>query len=163
MRFDGRKLYVSGPMTGYADFNFPLFDDVAADARERGAERVFSPAQHDRDTIIEVWGKTARPENFPGYAEGDIAGYFDAITSGGKFTLETMFQWDLDVITNHADALLLLPGWQASTGARFERIAAEALSKPLILVLNGDAPGTFDYIEDPNQKRMTEFLRGFNA
>ncbi len=37
------KVYVSGPMTGYADFNFPAFDKAKADLLDQGFE-VVSPA-----------------------------------------------------------------------------------------------------------------------
>lgn len=44
-----KKLYLSGPMTGYPDFNYPSFDLAAATLRELGYE-VFNPAeQFDRD------------------------------------------------------------------------------------------------------------------
>lgn len=168
IEFDGAEPYISGPMTAYTDFNFPLFDACERDLVAFGVKQVFSPANNDRKTIREVWGEDARPEQFPGYAAGDVKGYFDAVTSDGRFTLETMFQWDLDVITNHASHLVMLPNWQASTGARYERIAAEALSKPIILAVpcGADVPQTQSglvYIMDPEQKRLTAFLRGFDA
>lgn len=37
-------LYISGPMTGIADYNYPLFNSVAKKCRENGAE-VISPAE----------------------------------------------------------------------------------------------------------------------
>jgi hypothetical protein len=42
------KWYVSGPMTGYEDLNFPAFAAVTADLREHGHE-VISPAEHNPD------------------------------------------------------------------------------------------------------------------
>ena len=39
------KVYVAGPMRGYADFNFPEFHRVAHMLREVGHE-VFNPATH---------------------------------------------------------------------------------------------------------------------
>jgi len=41
----GKVVYLAGPMTGYADFNYPLFHKVAADLRDLGAV-VISPAEH---------------------------------------------------------------------------------------------------------------------
>ena len=38
-------VYVSGPMTGYADWNFPAFNAAAADLRAQGL-RVINPADH---------------------------------------------------------------------------------------------------------------------
>jgi hypothetical protein len=40
-----QKLYLAGPMSGYAEHNFPLFNRVAAELRERGHE-VFNPAEN---------------------------------------------------------------------------------------------------------------------
>lgn len=164
------KPYVSGPMTGLTDFNFQTFDSIEEALYRDGSEFVFSPANNDRETIKKVWGNDATPEQFPGYAVGDVGGYFDAVTSGGVFTLETMFQWDLDVITNRADSIVMAPGWEKSTGARYERIAAEALSKPIWFALPragdqgykanpGDCPWKF--VPDEEQKRLTTFLKQF--
>ena len=38
------KIYVSGPMTGYADYNCPAFNRVAANLRAQGFE-VINPAE----------------------------------------------------------------------------------------------------------------------
>lgn len=45
------KLYVSGPMTGIEEFNFPMFNAAAATLREAGYE-VENPADKG---IIEGW------------------------------------------------------------------------------------------------------------
>jgi len=42
------KWYISGPMSGYKDLNFPAFAAATADLRERGHE-VISPAEHNPD------------------------------------------------------------------------------------------------------------------
>ena len=41
------SFYVSGPMTGYPDLNYPAFDSFTADYRRKG-HIVISPAEHDR-------------------------------------------------------------------------------------------------------------------
>lgn len=41
-----RKLYLAGPMAGLPDHNFPIFNRVAAQLRERG-HVVFNPAEND--------------------------------------------------------------------------------------------------------------------
>lgn len=40
-----QRLYLAGPMSGYAQHNFPLFNRVAAQLREQGFE-VFNPAEN---------------------------------------------------------------------------------------------------------------------
>ena len=45
-----RRLYLAGPMSGHAEYNFPLFNRVARLLREQGYE-VFNPAENkDGDT-----------------------------------------------------------------------------------------------------------------
>lgn len=39
------KVYLSGPMQGYPEFNYPLFNKVAAELREQGHE-VYNPAEY---------------------------------------------------------------------------------------------------------------------
>ena len=40
-----QRLYLAGPMSGYAQHNFPLFNRIAAQLREQGFE-VFNPAEN---------------------------------------------------------------------------------------------------------------------
>ncbi len=40
-----QRLYLAGPMSGYSQHNFPLFDRVTAQLREQGFE-VFNPAEN---------------------------------------------------------------------------------------------------------------------
>lgn len=42
------KLYIAGPMTGYADLNFPHFNEVAARLRADG-HQVVNPAEVNPD------------------------------------------------------------------------------------------------------------------
>ena len=41
---DPRVIYLSGPMTGLPEYNYPLFRRVAADLRKEG-HRVYNPAE----------------------------------------------------------------------------------------------------------------------
>jgi hypothetical protein len=43
-----RRIYLSGPMTGLPDFNYPLFHRVAAELRAEGHE-VYNPAEYEHD------------------------------------------------------------------------------------------------------------------
>lgn len=42
------RLYVSGPMTGLPDLNYPAFNTVTAALREHG-HTVYNPAEYDKD------------------------------------------------------------------------------------------------------------------
>lgn len=101
------KVYLSGPMRGYENFNFPAFDAAAAFLRSQGHE-VFNPAEKDRDhdpTGISWKSKT-----------GDIT----AAEKTGVFDRRVAIRADLDYIIDHADAIALLPGWNESKGANAE-------------------------------------------
>ncbi|MFB7798961.1 DUF4406 domain-containing protein [Isoptericola sp. NPDC056134] len=89
------KVYLSGPMTGYPEQNYPAFfaaESVLADL----GHLVCNPArQPERAT----WAD---------YLRADLA----------------------DVLV--ADALAVLPGWEASRGAQLEVHVAHALGVPVI-------------------------------
>ena len=46
-----KKIYLSGPMTGLPDFNYPLFNHVAARLREAG-HTVYNPAEFEHDEPV---------------------------------------------------------------------------------------------------------------
>jgi hypothetical protein len=123
------KIYLAGPMRGYPQFNHPAFRRAADLLRLRGHE-VFSPAEHDASIGLTVTGMTGDP--------GEIA---DAGVS-----LRSLIGADLAWICGHADALVVMPGWEASAGARAEAAVALALSLPVwglawFLLYGDDAPG----------------------
>jgi hypothetical protein len=88
------RCYLAGPMTGIAENNFPAFRDAAERLRNEGWE-VISPVEMDEED---------------GYASdaqlGDVA-YKDAL---GR---------DLRKIMD-VEAIVFLPGWQNSKGAKTE-------------------------------------------
>jgi nucleoside 2-deoxyribosyltransferase len=89
------KVYVAGPMRGYKDYNFPAFEAACVALREAGYE-VKSP--HEMD--LEIGFDPAKDEWTSAMAH-------DAITR------------DVEAI-KWADAIVLLPGWEKSTGANAE-------------------------------------------
>jgi hypothetical protein len=84
--------YICGPMTGYEDYNFPLFHAVTKILRDRGLECV-NPAEVDHD------GFTGHN---PSYEHQDYLR--DDITKGLLL----------------CNAIVLLPGWTKSRGALVE-------------------------------------------
>lgn len=100
------KVYLSGPMRGYKDFNFPAFDATAAYLRAHGHE-VFNPAEKDRE--LDPDGKTWRSKT------GDIK----AAEALG-FDRRKAIKEDIDYIIDHADVIALMPGWEKSKGANAE-------------------------------------------
>lgn len=106
-----QRVYIAGPMTHIAEFNFPAFDEAAAKYRQLGFE-VVSPAEHDREEGLDVTGMAGSPE--------------EAIAAG--FDLTTALLWDLEQVA-HSDGIVLLRGWGRSRGVRAELALAAALGK----------------------------------
>lgn len=103
------RFYISGPMRWHPKFNFPSFDAVAAILRKQG-HVVDNPAEHDRETQpgIETW---------EGFDTGDP-------TLCPLFDYDIAMQWDLCCVAKN-DAIVMLPDWVYSAGARLERFVAE--------------------------------------
>lgn len=99
------NIYLAGPMRGYDRLNFPAFDRAAAELRAQG-HTVFSPADNDREK-----------------------GY-DTMT-GQDIRRACIFD-DLEYIIKSADAVALLPGWEASKGVAAEVATAKFLDLEII-------------------------------
>lgn len=97
------KVYLAGPMSGYAEHNFPAFDAAAADLRSRGFE-VISPADLSRE--IGVQGKDDGTIDHQAYA--------------------TCMRQDIEALLQ-VQGVVCLPGWQKSRGAKFEVHLAQLL------------------------------------
>ena len=110
------KVYLSGPMRGYPNFNFPAFDDAAERLATLGIQ-VFNPAAHDRQIYPDI-------EQWDGFATGDPA-------QCPQFNLPQSLAWDFQMILD-SDAIVLLPGWAQSSGARAERFVAECVGKAVL-------------------------------
>ena len=98
--------FISGPMTGYGDFNYPLFHKVARQLAERG-ELFYSPAHHP------VMGYELEPP------EPDEA-----------MSWEYYMRESLKMLLK-CDSILMLPGWEWSRGASIEREFADVLKMPI--------------------------------
>lgn len=138
------SVYLAGPMTNRPQFNFPLFFDAAKVLRELGW-KVLSPAEKDLEQI--PW---ERMVTIPGFDTGNLQEYM----KNCEFTMENAMEWDLPAI-QRANGIVLLPEWETSTGARYERVVAEALGRDIWLYNNG-LP-----IKDQFPTRMTDYLKWF--
>ena len=108
------KIYVAGPMRGIAEFNFPAFHSAAAFLRSIG-HVVFNPAERDiLATGVDI-------------SKGNEAGCNELAEKLHGFNLREALKDDLEFICLHADAVVVLPGWEMSKGAQAEVATANAL------------------------------------
>lgn len=98
-------IYIAGPMTRVPQFNFPLFDAVAADLRKRG-HIVVSPAEQDSPQIRAL--ALASPD-----------GVFTPEMKSAE-TMGEILGRDVRIVIDDCTHVALLPGWRQSTGARLE-------------------------------------------
>jgi nucleoside 2-deoxyribosyltransferase len=121
------RVYLSGPMSGIEEFNYPAFKTAAADLRARGY-KVVSPAELDEE---QHGGppdpSTVTPEAYVEYLSRDL-----------EHVLEV-------------DAVVALAGWEKSRGAKLECYVAAGLDKPVFSYATGDQI-SFDQIEAPRRR-----------
>jgi hypothetical protein len=94
------------------NLNMPLFDFVSERLRAAGCE-VFNPADHARSVLGSL-------EEIKKLDKKDMA-------EARKALLKDEIIWILD----KADTVLMLPGWERSTGATAERAVALAVNIPV--------------------------------
>lgn len=106
------EYYLAGPMTGIRGFNFPAFDEAAAQLRAEGF-LILSPAEMDDDSEREA-----------------------ALASDGMPNAHTSLhprahylKRDFLIVTEVRDGIIVLPGWERSSGARGETAIAYGLDK----------------------------------
>lgn len=100
------RVYVAGPMRGYDLWNFPAFDAASEQLRQWGHE-VISPAELDRAIGFDEYTGVL-PEGF----------------------IEGALRRDIEALLK-VQAVVLLPGWRASSGVAIELTVARALGLDL--------------------------------
>ena len=105
------KGYCAGPMTGYPLYNWPMFEWVVAEYRANGWEMV-SPTEIDESVDWAVHVKRAH--------DGSVI----SVELQDTFDYDRMLALDFEELRT-CSAIVLLPEWQHSNGAKLE--LAEAL------------------------------------
>lgn len=101
-----KRIYIAGPMTGYPQYNFPEFIKMAALLRAMGFD-VVSPAE--LDDPADRAAAMASPD-----------GERQTVESFGKSWGDFLAR-DVKIIADESiDAIVVLPGWENSSGARLE-------------------------------------------
>ena len=97
---DAKTFYIAGPMRGKKLYNFPTFFEAAIVLRSQG-HTVFNPAERDM-----------------------AVGFNPAETMESQgFNLSEAFTWDFESIQK-SQAIVLLPGWEKSSGVAAELAVA---------------------------------------
>jgi len=126
------KVYIAGPMRGYPEFNFPAFfdaeDDLMATTPYHKSITIVNPARHDEDCGIDV-------TNMHG----------DEDLSEQGFSLKDALSWDLQQVLT-SDYLVLLKGWEKSTGALLEVRTAMAVGIPCYPRADAANPDDFLFV-----------------
>ena len=114
------KVYIAGPMTGIPQFNYPAFLEAADQLRAAGYE-VVSPAELDD------------PEDRAA-ALGSPNGLMSEFNSASSQTWGDFLARDVKLLADDGvEAVVVLPGWERSRGARLETFVANALlSMPIL-------------------------------
>lgn len=100
------KIYIAGPMSGHPAFNIPAFDEAAAYLRTQGFE-VISPAEVDGETTRSV------------LLQSESGDHTDLPPSDGGWS--AYLARDFMILADDGiDAIVRLPGWETSRGARLE-------------------------------------------
>jgi nucleoside 2-deoxyribosyltransferase len=110
------RVYLAGPMRQIKEFNVSAFRAWAARLRAQGHE-VFSPAE----STEAIYG----------------AGIYDGATGDeGEIGVDrrAVFAADFAWLCASAEAVALMPGWEASKGATAERAVAIALGIKIIIL-----------------------------
>ena len=108
------KVYIAGPMTGIPQFNYPAFIRAADILRHNGHE-VVSPAELDD-----------KDDKAAALASPD--GHMLSYTGGTGKTWGDFLSRDVKLLADTGiEAVVVLPGWYKSRGARLETFVANAM------------------------------------
>lgn len=107
--------YLAGPMSNIPAFNFPEFHRIAAILRDSGINLV-NPAELDEE--IERERAEASPD---GTHDASLKTWADCLRR------------DVEIVTNpNCRGVIVIDGWERSSGAQFETYVANKLSLPIL-------------------------------
>lgn len=142
------KIYLAGPMRGHKLYNFPAFFKAAIELRRQG-HQVVNPAEVDMALGLNPGIPTDDPNQIP-------------------FNIEEILRNDFEEVLK-ADAIVLLPGWEDSSGARDEHHIALRTGRK-VLFWDPDAEVMYDEAECVSEivlcvpkRRLWEALPGIKS
>lgn len=137
--------YLSGPMSTIPEFNFPAFFKAEDEMRALGHHPV-SPARHDLETYpcMREW---------PGFPTGNAK-------LCPEFDLKAALQWDTEQILTVCDSLVMLPGWEQSSGAKLEVLTALTVGLPIYDVVTMQKIEPNFHVSHHSETRITDASTG---
>ncbi len=111
-----KRYYLAGPMSGYPQFNFPLFHRVAAELRAQGYT-IVSPAELDTPAV-----QAAAMASKDGALQGPNNQIADQ-------TWGDILAKDVKLVADEIDGIIFLHGWDQSRGANLEAFVGLLVNK----------------------------------
>ena len=102
-----KPYYLAGPMSGYPQFNFPLFYSATAALRAAGYN-IISPAELDAQHGVDKEALAS--------TDGDAAKLSQ--------TWGDLLARDVKIVADTAQGIIFLPNWSKSRGAKLEAFTA---------------------------------------
>ncbi len=103
-----KKMYLAGPMRGIKRYNLDAFIDAEEDLKS--TYNIISPARHDLDLGLDV----------------------DRSLEEQGWDMNAIMTWDIQQVID-CDGVIVLPGWERSSGVAMELSIARTLGKPILL------------------------------
>lgn len=107
-------LYCAGPMSGVAQFGVPAFMAASDDLRARGYKVILPADLANPKLRKKLLASPNGDDNATGRSWGD------------------WLSLDVSLVADDVDAVVVLPGWRKSRGARLETFTAFLCDKPVL-------------------------------
>ena len=107
-----KSIYITKPISDYKNFNFPTFFTTTDTLRTKDWI-IYNPTNKKDETLID---EEAMKTNNPMEAQK------------ANFNFHNAYRWDIECVIK-SDAIFMLPGWEASPGARGEHAVAVKMQR----------------------------------